>query len=257
MMYGDSQTPESINYKQKYQALKKKIRLLVYEQECFVDELRKSQRKLLKVSRDRSFLLDRLLQYEHIDASSSDSESTASSDSGNEAAKDSNSVGKKKRPTTGHPSAGLPNSVGAQGIQLSSALSSSAEFGGGVSSRIGKEPPKKKQKLARKVVSKVGSAKSQSEVAVIGASSSITCSIPSAVGLASLPSTSSGLLSREEIEWHLDLKHSSKPQFLSIDMTTPHSLPDDIFCHDNSNQDCPTETVKIETDDTDLVIDMT
>ena len=66
------------------------------------------------------------------------------------------------------------------------------------------------------------------------------------------------VLSREEIERNLDLKHSSKPQFLSIDMTS-HSLPDDIFSHDNSNQD-PVEPlsdgVKIEVEDTDLVIDM-
>uniref|UniRef100_A0A8D0L7B8 INO80 complex subunit E n=1 Tax=Sphenodon punctatus TaxID=8508 RepID=A0A8D0L7B8_SPHPU len=50
------------------------------EQECFQEELRKAQRKLLKVSRDKSFLLDRLLQYENVDDESSDSEATASSE---------------------------------------------------------------------------------------------------------------------------------------------------------------------------------
>ncbi|XP_070583708.1 INO80 complex subunit E-like isoform X2 [Erythrolamprus reginae] len=50
------------------------------EQECFQEELRKAQRKLLKVSQDKSFLLDRLLQYENVDEDSSDSEATASSD---------------------------------------------------------------------------------------------------------------------------------------------------------------------------------
>ncbi|XP_025894298.1 INO80 complex subunit E, partial [Nothoprocta perdicaria] len=50
------------------------------EQECFQEELRRAQRKLLKVSRDKSFLLDRLLQYENVDDDSSDSEATASSD---------------------------------------------------------------------------------------------------------------------------------------------------------------------------------
>jgi len=73
--------PEAhIDYKQKYKALKKKLRLLVYEQECFLEELRKAQRKLLKVSRDRSFLLDRLLQQEKIEDSSEESDATNSTD---------------------------------------------------------------------------------------------------------------------------------------------------------------------------------
>ncbi|GFR99617.1 INO80 complex subunit E [Elysia marginata] len=69
-----------IDYKQKYKGLKKKLRFLVYEQECFLDELRKAQRKLLKVARDRSFLLDRLLQQEKIEDSSDESEATNSTD---------------------------------------------------------------------------------------------------------------------------------------------------------------------------------
>uniref|UniRef100_A0A8U8BN03 INO80 complex subunit E N-terminal domain-containing protein n=1 Tax=Geospiza parvula TaxID=87175 RepID=A0A8U8BN03_GEOPR len=55
-------------------------RQIFQEQECFQEELRRAQRKLLKVSRDKSFLLDRLLQYENVDDDSSDSEATASSD---------------------------------------------------------------------------------------------------------------------------------------------------------------------------------
>ena len=57
------------------------------EQECFQEELRRAQRKLLKISRDKSFLLDRLLQYERVEGSSSDSGSTASSDSEKESKK--------------------------------------------------------------------------------------------------------------------------------------------------------------------------
>ncbi|XP_025225584.1 INO80 complex subunit E isoform X3 [Theropithecus gelada] len=53
---------------------------MIQEHECFQEELRKAQRKLLKVSRDKSFLLDRLLQYENVDEDSSDSDATASSD---------------------------------------------------------------------------------------------------------------------------------------------------------------------------------
>uniref|UniRef100_A0AAX7TAK1 INO80 complex subunit E N-terminal domain-containing protein n=1 Tax=Astatotilapia calliptera TaxID=8154 RepID=A0AAX7TAK1_ASTCA len=52
----------------------------ITEQECFQEELRRAQRKLLKVSRDKSFLLDRLLQYERVDEDSSDSEATVSSE---------------------------------------------------------------------------------------------------------------------------------------------------------------------------------
>ncbi|XP_073967097.1 uncharacterized protein [Choristoneura fumiferana] len=71
--------PET-NYKSHYLTLKKKLKYLIYENECFQDALRCSQKRLLKVSRDRSFLLDRLLQYEKPDSSTSESEDTESSD---------------------------------------------------------------------------------------------------------------------------------------------------------------------------------
>ncbi|XP_054849471.1 INO80 complex subunit E isoform X1 [Eublepharis macularius] len=72
--------PGGGGHKRRYRALKRRLKFLIYEQECFQEELRKAQRKLLKVSRDKSFLLDRLLQYENVDEESSDSEATASSD---------------------------------------------------------------------------------------------------------------------------------------------------------------------------------
>lgn len=68
------------NYRAQYLALKKKLKYLIYENECFQDALRCSQKRLLKVSRDRSFLLDRLLQYEKPDSTTSESEDTESSD---------------------------------------------------------------------------------------------------------------------------------------------------------------------------------
>ncbi|XP_023949129.1 uncharacterized protein LOC112053798 isoform X1 [Bicyclus anynana] len=73
------QEPEP-NYKAQYFTLKKKLKYLIYENECFQDALRSSQKRLLKVSRDRSFLLDRLLQYEKHESTTSDSEDTESSD---------------------------------------------------------------------------------------------------------------------------------------------------------------------------------
>ncbi|KAG6443795.1 hypothetical protein O3G_MSEX003033 [Manduca sexta] len=68
------------NYRLQYLSLKKKLKFLIYENECFQDALRCSQKRLLKVSRDRSFLLDRLLQYERPESTTSESEDTESSD---------------------------------------------------------------------------------------------------------------------------------------------------------------------------------
>jgi hypothetical protein len=253
MIRSNPQTADSVNFKQKYLALKKKLKVLVYEQECFVDELRKSQRKLLKVTRDRSFLLDRLLQYEQIDASSSDTDSTASSDSGHEAVRDVGMV-KKKRTSTVHQPVATITSASTPTVHFPVALSSAGDASIGVTSRPSKEPAKKRPKVVKKVSTKsnVSKAHSLSGLSVTGPGNGLVSDCTS------LQIPDSGLLSREEIERHLDLKHSSKPQFLSIDMTTPHSLPDDIFCHDNSNQDCPDiPLVKVENDDSDLIIDMT
>ncbi|XP_077577982.1 INO80 complex subunit E isoform X2 [Stigmatopora nigra] len=76
----NGQADVEVDYKRKYKNLKRKLKFLVYEHECFQEELRRAQRKLLKVSRDKSFLLDRLLPYERVDEDSSDSEATVSSD---------------------------------------------------------------------------------------------------------------------------------------------------------------------------------
>ncbi|CAH1800600.1 unnamed protein product, partial [Owenia fusiformis] len=95
-MHGAEGGHPDINYKVKYKALKRKLKFLVFEQECFMEELRKAQRKLLKVSRDKSFLLDRLLQYEAVEDSTSDSDATGSSDSDGEGNKDGSSSKKRK-----------------------------------------------------------------------------------------------------------------------------------------------------------------
>lgn len=94
-----SSEPDSNSYQQKYRNLKRKLKILLYENECFQEELKKAQRKLLKVSRDKSFLLDRLLKYENVESSSSDSEATVSSDSDNEFRAELMTL-KKKRNTT-------------------------------------------------------------------------------------------------------------------------------------------------------------
>ncbi|XP_061803635.1 INO80 complex subunit E isoform X1 [Nerophis lumbriciformis] len=76
----NGQSDVEVDYKRKYRNLKRKLKFLVYEHECFQEELRRAQRKLLKVSRDKSFLLDRLLHYERVDEDSSDSDATVSSE---------------------------------------------------------------------------------------------------------------------------------------------------------------------------------
>lgn len=52
------------------------------ENEIFQQTLKTTQRKLLKASRDKNVLLDRLIMYEMVDLSSSDDELTESSDEG-------------------------------------------------------------------------------------------------------------------------------------------------------------------------------
>ncbi|CRK91409.1 CLUMA_CG005082, isoform A, partial [Clunio marinus] len=81
---------QQINYKQQYLQLKKKLKLLLFENEFFQENLRQNQKRLLKVSKDRSFLLDRLLKYEPTE--STESEGTETSD-------DETKVGGKKRKT--------------------------------------------------------------------------------------------------------------------------------------------------------------
>uniref|UniRef100_A0A8D8YBX4 INO80 complex subunit E n=1 Tax=Cacopsylla melanoneura TaxID=428564 RepID=A0A8D8YBX4_9HEMI len=77
----DSSSDEYIDYKLQYKTLKKKLKALITENECFQNVLKTSQRKLLKASRDKSFLLDRLLEYEKpVYSDSSDGEATESSD---------------------------------------------------------------------------------------------------------------------------------------------------------------------------------
>lgn len=78
----DDSQEGTVNYKAQYRNLKRKLKFLIYENECFQEALRSTQRRLLKASRDRSFLLDRLLTFEKVEASSSEGENTESSDDG-------------------------------------------------------------------------------------------------------------------------------------------------------------------------------
>ncbi|XP_017107004.2 uncharacterized protein [Drosophila bipectinata] len=86
----------AVDYKERYKNLKKKLKFLIYENEYFQDLLHTNQRRLLKVSRDRTFLLDRLLLYEKPAKDSSDSDATDSSDS--EPASTSGAAGSSQTP---------------------------------------------------------------------------------------------------------------------------------------------------------------
>nr|XP_016927919.1 uncharacterized protein LOC108008559 [Drosophila suzukii] len=103
------------DFKERYKNLKKKLKFLIYENEYFQDLLHTNQRRLLKVSRDRTFLLDRLLLYEKPAKDSSDSDATDSSDSepastsgagGSQASKDASRRKHKDKGTPGTP--GVP-----------------------------------------------------------------------------------------------------------------------------------------------------
>jgi INO80 complex subunit E len=195
---------------------------------------------LLKVTRDRSFLLDRLIQYERTDDSSSDSEATFSSDSEAEAQKDGTSAKKKK---TEAPLSMFGTSVLLSNLGYSPAASGqSAGTPGNMPQSAGQkasEPAKKRAKVSKKA-----SQATQGQTAPKPADSH--------------PQQQPGHMTREELERHLEMKQSNRPQFMSIDKT-PNTLPDDIFNNENSNpeSDMGVERVKQEPpDDTDLVIDV-
>lgn len=72
-----------------------KVSINLQENECYQEELRKAQRQLLQVSRDKSYLLDRLIQYENVQSTTSDSDATLSSGSDNETRKPENTSNKR------------------------------------------------------------------------------------------------------------------------------------------------------------------
>ncbi|XP_053208117.1 nuclear pore complex protein DDB_G0274915-like [Panonychus citri] len=77
-----SKSDNNGDQKQKYRSLKKRLKVLIYENECFQEELRKCQKELIAIKCDEYFLLDKLLKYEDIQStSSSDSDATDYSES--------------------------------------------------------------------------------------------------------------------------------------------------------------------------------
>ena len=139
---------EQIDYKQKYRSLKRKLKSLLYEQECFNEELRKTQRKCLRVSRDKSFLLDRLLQYETPELSSDDEATDSSSeDDVVERRGGQQSSGSKKSSVTG-------GSNKTNKTTKSAAISKNATVAGGGDKIRCKHIDEKSGKQCSKLVSK-------------------------------------------------------------------------------------------------------
>ncbi|KAG5667064.1 hypothetical protein PVAND_015064 [Polypedilum vanderplanki] len=66
-----------LSQKAQYQQLKRKLKFLIFENEFFQENLRQNQERLLKVTKDKNFLLDRLLKYEKPIGTSSDDDSTS------------------------------------------------------------------------------------------------------------------------------------------------------------------------------------
>jgi len=71
-----------LEYKDKYRNLKRKLKFLIYENECFSMEIRNMEKRLLRVLKDRTFLLDILTQHENgsPEFDSTDNDMTDSSD---------------------------------------------------------------------------------------------------------------------------------------------------------------------------------
>ncbi|XP_061189748.1 uncharacterized protein LOC133197647 isoform X2 [Saccostrea echinata] len=200
-----------IDYKQKYKTLKKKLKLLVYEQECFLEELRKAQGKLLKVSRDKSFLLDRLLQYEKVDDSSGDSDATASSDS--EA--DGHTSGKKRKISLSPGQAQLP--FGSEASTIFGNLSMAALFQAAGSSSS--EPVKKRSRPS----TKKSKAKSKMEKA-------------------------ESRMTREELERHLESRQNSfkiekAPAMLPMEIFSNDNSNPDSETADTNKEDYDSDLV--------------
>ncbi|XP_011405381.1 PREDICTED: INO80 complex subunit E-like [Amphimedon queenslandica] len=98
-MVSTNQDTDGHPYKHKYRELKRRLKYLVYENECFEADIRDARAKLLQISREKSFLLDHLMSHETVTISDdSDIESTDYSS-------DDESI---KLPPSSHNSSGLP-----------------------------------------------------------------------------------------------------------------------------------------------------
>ncbi|XP_055709841.1 uncharacterized protein LOC129805744 isoform X1 [Phlebotomus papatasi] len=200
---------QAVDFKAQYQILKKKFKFLIYENEFLQDSLRITQRRYLKASRDKSFLLDKLLQYEKPELTSSESEETETSD---DEGTRSDQVKRKKLD-------GI--SSGTNSIQ----------------SRNSNVQPKRKKAVVKKP--QVHVRKSLSEAIrllfTVKVFFQITGSAPN------LPSD--GHMTAEEIERHLQSRHSLMEL---LPERAPPTVPHEMFSNepslDSESNECGIET---------------
>lgn len=192
---------QCVNYKQKYRNLKRKFKYLIYENESFQEELQRAQRKLLKVNQDKSFLLDRLLEYEKLDDTSSDSDATISSDS------ELDNVTLKKKKTTSHLGNPMLHASSSRATSITDMTSSTSA-------------PKRK---------KPSSSSSSSKATKTGTvNPKARPSLPKEISL----SLGDGHMTSEEIERHLE---SRKILLDLLPERAPPTVPTEMFSNDPSS----------------------
>lgn len=260
------QTDGPDDYKTKYKTLKRKLKLLIYENECFQEELRKAQRALLRVRRDKSFLLDRLLQYHRGPDSSSDSEQTEESDTEMEGKIDAKSC--RKRLSMEGSISGSGNTHGSSSKPPSKKKKSSNNNSSSSSSKSSKHSSSKQTSSPHITL---GSGVAGSDVQ---ATSSISTSVSSPAAL--LPKISGsnlsagaiaalsarrqagglgggthndGQLSREEVERRLAARQPMNDFTTTVSLTLPNQLfSDNIMEGDLMDDDVETSPSNIEED---------
>ncbi|XP_069990040.1 probable GH family 25 lysozyme 3 isoform X1 [Penaeus vannamei] len=276
------QTDGPEDYKANYKTLKRKLKLLIYENECFQEELRKAQRALLRVRRDKSFLLDRLLQYHRGPDSSSDSEQTEESDTENDAKLDTKSCRKrlslegsgggsnssqgplgkpplkKKKSSSNSSSSSKSSKQGSKQIAAGSTITSSGSTSGS-SSTSGQATTS-----ASNIVTSNSSNNSISNVTNSGAMvrKLAGSNLPSGSSPAQLPTrrpgmggstgvahTSDGQLSREEVERRLAARQPMNDFTTTVSLTLPNQLfSDNIMEGDFMEEEVETSPSYVEED---------
>ncbi|XP_071519556.1 uncharacterized protein [Panulirus ornatus] len=214
------QTDGPEDYKAKYKTLKRKLKLLIYENECFQEELRKAQRALLRVRRDKSFLLDRLLQYQRGPDSSSDSEQTEESDTETDTKMEAKSCRKR--------------------LSMEGSAAGSASSQGSLT-----KPPSKKKKSS-------SSSSSTSNVSKSSKQSGKQVSARRQVvgGVVGSTQASDGQLSREEVERRLAARQPMNDfNTTTVSLTLPNQLfSDNIMEGDFMEEEVETSPSNIEDD---------
>ncbi|XP_054168002.1 INO80 complex subunit E-like [Oppia nitens] len=224
----DNRVNSKIDYKQKYIHLKRKLKLLIYENEYYTEELNKAERQLLQVSRDKSYLLDRLLQYEKIESSTSDSDNTESSDSEIELKKMDTKKKKIESVSNDSPINTSSSRKKKTNTQPSSSRSRSSSTG----------KPSKSQSMAIQVDHPMTSASISTATTPLfknEITSTITSSMmtPMLSSKTSVNSTIDGHMTSEELERHLESRR--QPSAMLMPEKTPLTVPVELFSNESSN----------------------